>query len=555
MDISLSRYLLVLLLFLGSTYASEYLVEKTHFRDDDANSRAATPLHPDSHIKIFIPNIPYSYIAKCTNSGLIRSYDNDRGWEYELAKSHKRVGELTYEFELREGLKFQDGSEFDTDDVVLNFEYFKRAPILYTNIDKVDFDVIKIDKYRFKIVLKQKYEMFLTDLARIYFHTREYLEKYGFTGSETGSATKRAGTYGMGPYILKEGYALGSKQTSKIELEANPHYWNKEYPKIKRVTAYTQLNTTKALEMITQQEGELDFAPIAFNKKIEVVRSKYAKLNISKSTNNFIIFFNLINANERLKSKETRVALNQALNQENLINFVYKNEGHISPFATSVNYEIVQKVLKNTKPEEEIYSKEKMYKLLNGLELNVFTQDSFMFLFKGIEYQLKEYGVTLSYTITSSEKDIYKQLLSTHKSQNTQKWDLLIWGDDDWYYGNPWSVFFIYEDDTAWSTIGEDRVMKSYIDEFFVTEVDSKEYEEIVSKILYRAREMAYTLRVPSPNKVVALNKELIYRPYKGAILPIWEMEITKDHYSIRGDRDYPAYLEKPIKPKREKYE
>lgn len=551
----MSRYLLVLLLFLGSTYASEYLVEKTHFRDDDANSRAATPLHPDSHIKIFIPNIPYSYIAKCTNSGLIRSYDNDRGWEYELAKSHKRVGELTYEFELREGLKFQDGSEFDTDDVVLNFEYFKRAPILYTNIDKVDFDVIKIDKYRFKIVLKQKYEMFLTDLARIYFHTREYLEKYGFTGSETGSATKRAGTYGMGPYILKEGYALGSKQTSKIELEANPHYWNKEYPKIKRVTAYTQLNTTKALEMITQQEGELDFAPIAFNKKIEVVRSKYAKLNISKSTNNFIIFFNLINANERLKSKETRVALNQALNQENLINFVYKNEGHISPFATSVNYEIVQKVLKNTKPEEEIYSKEKMYKLLNGLELNVFTQDSFMFLFKGIEYQLKEYGVTLSYTITSSEKDIYKQLLSTHKSQNTQKWDLLIWGDDDWYYGNPWSVFFIYEDDTAWSTIGEDRVMKSYIDEFFVTEVDSKEYEEIVSKILYRAREMAYTLRVPSPNKVVALNKELIYRPYKGAILPIWEMEITKDHYSIRGDRDYPAYLEKPIKPKREKYE
>lgn len=551
----MSRYLLVLLLFLGSTYASEYLVEKTHFRDDDANSRAATPLHPDSHIKIFIPNIPYSYIAKCTNSGLIRSYDNDRGWEYELAKSHKRVGELTYEFELREGLKFQDGSEFDTDDVVLNFEYFKRAPILYTNIDKVDFDVIKIDKYRFKIVLKQKYEMFLTDLARIYFHTREYLEKYGFTGSETGSATKRAGTYGMGPYILKEGYALGSKQTSKIELEANPHYWNKEYPKIKRVTAYTQLNTTKALEMITQQEGELDFAPIAFNKKIEVVRSKYAKLNISKSTNNFIIFFNLINANERLKSKETRVALNQALNQENLINFVYKNEGHISPFATSVNYEIVQKVLKNTKPEEEIYSKEKMYKLLNGLELNVFTQDSFMFLFKGIEYQLKEYGVTISYTITSSEKDIYKQLLSTHKSQNTQKWDLLIWGDDDWYYGNPWSVFFIYEDDTAWSTIGEDRVMKSYIDEFFVTEVDSKEYEEIVSKILYRAREMAYTLRVPSPNKVVALNKELIYRPYKGAILPIWEMEITKDHYSIRGDRDYPAYLEKPIKPKREKDE
>ncbi|MCK9491861.1 MAG: ABC transporter substrate-binding protein [Sulfurimonas sp.] len=531
-------------------------MQKTQFRDDDALLRVATPQHPDSHIKIFIPNIPYTYIAKCTNSGLIRSYDNERGWEYELAKSHKRVGDFTYEFELREGLKFQDGSEFDTDDVVFNFEYFKRSPILYTNIDKVDFDVIKIDKYKFKIVLKQKYEMFLTDLARIFFYTREYLKKYGFKGSETGSGTKRAGAYGMGPYILKEGYALGSKQTSQIELEANPYYWNKDYPKIKRVTAYTQLNAKDALRMITQEEGELDFAPIDFNKKIEVLTSKYAKLNISKSTNNFIIFFNLINANERLKSKEVRVALNQAIDQENLLNFVYKNEGYISPFASSVNYEIVQKVLKNKMPkEEEGYSKEKMHKLLNGLELNVFTQDSFMFLFKGIEYQLKKYGVTLNYTVTSSEKDIYGQLLTTHKSQNTQKWDLLIWGDDDWYYANPWSVFFIYEDESAWSTIGKDRVMKSYIDEFFITKTDSKEYEKVVSKILYRAKEMAYTLRVPSPNKVVALNKEVIYKPYKGAVIPIWEMQITKDHYSIRGKREYPTYLEAPIKPKREKYE
>jgi len=552
----LFKYILILLIFINISFANEHLVKKIHFRDDDAASRAATPLHPDSHIKIFIPNIPYIYITNCTNAGLIRSFDNERGWEYELAKSHNRVDDFTYEFELRKGLKFQDGSEFDTDDVVLNFEYFKRSPFLYTNIDNIDFDVIKIDKYKFKIVLKQKYEMFLTDLARIYFHTKEYLEKYGFEGSETGSATKMAGAYGMGPYTLKEGYALGSKHTAVIELEANPYYWNKEYPKIRRVTAYTQLSAAKALEMITKREGELDFAPIDFNKKIEVLTSKYAKLNISKSTNNFIIFFNLINANERLKSKEVRVALNQALNQENLLNFVYKNEGHISPFASSVNYEIVQKILKNAKPkEQESYTKEKMLKLLQGLHLEVFTQDSFMFLFKGIEYQLKEYGVTLSYTITSSEKDIYEQLLTTHKSQNTQAWDLLIWGDDDWYYANPWSVLFIYEDESAWSTIGKDRVMKSYIDEYFITKTDSKEYEEITSKILYRAQEMAYTLRVPSPNKVVALNKEVIYKPYKGAVIPIWEMQITKDHYSIRGEREYPTYLEAPIKPKREKYE
>ena len=28
-------------------------------------------------------------------------------------------------------------------------------------------------------------------------------------------------------------------------------------------------------------------------------------------------------------------------------------------------------------------------------------------------------------------------------NKNSLKWDLLVWGDDDWYYENPWTVFFI----------------------------------------------------------------------------------------------------------------
>ncbi|MDZ7817724.1 MAG: hypothetical protein U5K55_03485 [Aliarcobacter sp.] len=64
------------------------------------------------------------------------------------------------------------------------------------------------------------------------------------------------------------------------------------------------------------------------------------------------------------------------------------------------------------------------------MKLNIFTQDRFMFLLKGIEFQLKKYGVVFNYTITNSEKDIYKQLLSTNKNKNTQNWDLLVWGDD-----------------------------------------------------------------------------------------------------------------------------
>ncbi|MFT7004943.1 MAG: ABC-type transport system substrate-binding protein, partial [Sulfurimonas sp.] len=186
------------------SHGNQYLIPEASFRDDDSSSRTEAPLHPKSHIKVFIPSIPYSYIAKCTNSGLIRSFDNEQGWKYDLAKSHQRIDDYTYEFTLRKNLKFQDGTDFNTDSVIENFKYFKKSPILYTNIDQIDFNIVKIDNYRFKIILEQKYEMFFSDLARIYFYSKKYLDTYGFKGGETGSAIQAPGAFGMGPYILTQ---------------------------------------------------------------------------------------------------------------------------------------------------------------------------------------------------------------------------------------------------------------------------------------------------------------------------------------------------------------
>lgn len=286
-------------------FALSYLisseVESINFREDDSSLRIASVLDPNSHIKIFLPSIPYSYIAKNTNAGLIRSDDNKLGWVYDLAKRHERIDDYTYIFEIRKNLRFQDGSLFTIDSVIRNLEYFKKYPFLYTNINNIDYDLKKLDDTHIQIKLKQKYEMFLYDLARVYFYTDEYLEKYSPKGAQTGSANKVPGPYGMGPYILKSGYALGDKQTDKLELVANPYYWDKRFPKIKNVTVYTQLNMNNALDSIVNYEGVLDISPIPFNKKINVVMSKYSKLVIKESTNNFLIFFNLINGNEKLK--------------------------------------------------------------------------------------------------------------------------------------------------------------------------------------------------------------------------------------------------------------
>ena len=548
------KYLVLILYIFSYLNASSNIIDKFEFREDISKQNIASQLHPKSHINIFLPSLPYSYIAKATNSGLIRPYDNEQGWVYDLAKNHERVDDYTYIFELRENLKFQNGEDFTIDDAIYNLNFFRKNPYLYTNIDKVDFEVFKIDNTHLKIVLKQKYEMFLNDLSNIYFYTKEYIEKYDPVGQETGTANKAAGAFGMGPYIMTHGYAMGEKQTQKIELEANPFYWNKEYPKIKNITVFTQLDNNQAIEDITKFEGKLDLMPLPFNKKLDVIISDFSKVIITESTDNFVIYFNLINGNEKLLNEDVRVALNEAINHENILKFVYKNEGKISPFATSINYKVVEDIATSEEIPKNKFSKDEIKSILNGLTLEVFLQDRFLFLLKGIEYQLKEYGVKINYKVTTSEKDIYSELLTTNSNKNSLKWDLLVWGDDDWYYQNPWTVFFIYENDSVWSTIQKDELMQKYIQEFFVTKVDTVKYKEVVKNILFRAKDKAYTLSVPSVNKVFAANKEVIFKPYKGGIIPLWEIEISNNHWSLREDKEYLKELKKPIKPKRMEY-
>jgi peptide/nickel transport system substrate-binding protein len=93
--------------------------------------------------------------------------------------------------------------------------------------------------------------------------------------------------------------------------------------------------------------------------------------------------------------------------------------------------------------------------------------------------------------------------------------------------------------------------MQKYIKELFISKIGTKEYKNVVKNILFRAKSMAYTLRVPSPNKVIAVNKEVIYKPYQGGIIPLWEIEITKNHWSLRKNKKYDKFLKKAVKPKR----
>ncbi len=530
-----------------------------YYRSDDTASILINERVSGSHIRVFLPTMPYLYVSKLVNGTLLRSSGNRQGWEYMMATSYTKIDELTYEFSLRKGVLFQDGTPFNADSVVENFKYFLKEPVVYSDIHKRLRSVTKVSDDKIRIHLYKPYGLLFSDLTSITLYTSSYLKRYGWSTGEdsTCNSMQAPGPFGLGPYILEKGFATGRFQTPILELKANPHYYEAGLPYIENVTIFTELTSKEAVHMALENES-LDITPIPFNKKVETVLSKYARLYTKPSTHNISIYFNLLKPNSKLQDKKIRIALNKAINQSNLLNFVYKKEGKLAPTEVSVNYYSVKLATQGlqtwgeTLHHSEAQEKE-LKAILNGLELDVITMDRFMFLWHGIEHQLKKYGVKLHYTITPNEKEIYTQLLTNRASP--KKWDILTWGNDDWSSNNPWTAFFAYRISDKWSAIDKDDVMQEYIEQFFDTEFQSKAFDDIVAKIVKRAYEQAYMLFVPSPNIVLAVNKEVHYEPSSVLIMPLWRAKLTKYHWSIRGNKAYPKEREAPMLPLRFNYD
>lgn len=312
------------------THAQSSVIQPLTLRVDDAPRRAHSALVKGSHVKVFIPSLPYLYTSHSINAALIKPSDNEQGWEYDMSVSHQQIDETTYEFKLREGVRFQDGTPFDADAVVRNMDAFKAAPVKYSKIDEVFDRAEKIDNFTVRFHLTEKYGCFMNDLIWMQFYTDKYLAKNGWNGKPTCPNLSEPGPYGLGPYVLIDGHIEGDSQTPVAVLQANPLYWNKEYPKVETITVYTELDSKQAKDDVLYREGEVDIAFIPPEYKVETILAPYSKLVCSPSTDNIAIHLNLINGHPRLREREVRVALNQALHQQHLLHFVFDGEGILS---------------------------------------------------------------------------------------------------------------------------------------------------------------------------------------------------------------------------------
>jgi peptide/nickel transport system substrate-binding protein len=174
-----------------------------------------------------------------------------------LASGWKISGDgKTYTFTLRKGVKFQDGSDFNADAVVYNFDRWKSGDAgkfaYYASMfggvgDKSVIDkVVAVDPITVQFVLKHPFAPFLKDLAMSPFAiaSPKALKKYGDKYGENVAV-------GTGPFIFKEW-----KHKDTITLVKNDNYWKKGYPKLDEVIFKVIPDNTARLNAL--KDGEID---------------------------------------------------------------------------------------------------------------------------------------------------------------------------------------------------------------------------------------------------------------------------------------------------------
>lgn len=143
---------------------------------------------------------------------LIYRDPNTNEYKGQLAKSWKQVDDKTIEFELREGVKFHNGEEFDADDVVYTLNFIAKPENKVVTQGNVNWiaKAEKLDKYKVRLTTKGVFPAAIEYLAGpVVIHPNEYYEKVGPKGQNEKPV-------GSGPYKVTN-YVPGKSITLRAQ--------------------------------------------------------------------------------------------------------------------------------------------------------------------------------------------------------------------------------------------------------------------------------------------------------------------------------------------------
>ena len=262
--------------------------------------------------------------------GYLVSRDEKSQLQPGLATEWRTIDPLTWEFKLRRGVKFHDGSDFTADDVVASIDRVPKVPnspspfTAYTKqIRKIDV----VDPYTIRFRTATPYPLMPSDMTQIAIIAKSHAS----ASTEDFNSGKAA--IGTGPYKLVR-YA----KSDRIELARNDAWWGGRTPWEKVTLRILPQDAPRVAALLSgdvqviENVPTSDVAKLRSNKQLSIYRAVsdrliYLHLDSARDVSPFVTDkAGAPLAKNPLKDPRVRKALSKMINRPAIVERVMEGE-------------------------------------------------------------------------------------------------------------------------------------------------------------------------------------------------------------------------------------
>ena len=194
-----------------------------------------------------------------------------------LAESWRAVDDVTWEFKLRKGVRFHDGSNFTAADVVFSLDRIPNvpnSPSPFTTYTKQVTDKIVVDPWTIRLKSAAPYPQMPNDMSTVLIVSSRAAATASTEDFNTGKAT-----VGTGPFRF-----MRWQKGDRIELARNDAYWGPKAPWDKVTFRVITSDPTRVASLLAGEVRAIenvptsDLARLATTRELEVFRTVSVRL-------------------------------------------------------------------------------------------------------------------------------------------------------------------------------------------------------------------------------------------------------------------------------------
>ncbi|NIN52035.1 MAG: hypothetical protein GTO23_02550 [Nitrososphaeria archaeon] len=464
-----------------------------------------------------------------------------------LAVSREWIDDTTLEVKLRQGVRFTNGEPFDAHAVKFNFDYQRQhnpgrgIQIYMKNVKEIEV----VDPYTVRMILDHPDALLMNRMLSAgpkigwVIGAPRYMEKVGWD-----EFLKRP--VGTGPYMV-EGEVKDYREMPEGEayatLVANPDYWKKGYPKIRKIT-FVRYTPKEALRALI--EGRVDLVTSLIPKDtLKVAESPHSKVVKGRQDVRWTVgCLNLMSPHTLpLRNMRVREALNYAVNKKELLRYAFKGN------AVEMRGALTEKSgvdLSNTQPYEwNVPEARKLLKRAGygeGFKMKLFYEERdyliahllrrFYSLLK-IEVEITpiQWEWIVRHVVYPNTREGYSWededwwiVISSHPSYAPE----LMGGILEWHFhaGAP------FQTSPDWLGVPLDRIYSQLL-----RTKDREKRFQIYKRANEYIADQALWVFTMAPLGLYGVNEEVEFVPQLSQYLYLDYSSVTDNHWSVRGER------------------